>query len=38
MRRYQRLPLSQRNQKVKMALYRKGFSMDEINQFIDEQN
>ena len=36
--RYQRLPLSQRNQKVKMALYRKGFSMDEINQFIDEQN
>lgn len=37
-RRYQRLPLSQRNQKVKVALYRKGFSMDEINQFIDEQN
>ena len=38
MRRYQRFPLSQRNQKVKMALYRKGFSMDEINQFVDEQN
>lgn len=37
-RRYQRLPLSQRNQKVKVALYHKGFSMDEINQFIDEQN
>lgn len=37
-RRYQKLPLPQRNQKVKAALYRKGFSMDEINQFIDEQN
>lgn len=37
-RRYQKLPLPQRNQKVKTALYRKGFSIDEINQFIDEQN
>lgn len=36
--RYQKLPLAQRNQKVKMALYRKGFSLNDINQFIDEQN
>lgn len=36
--RYQKLPLAQRNQKIKMALYRKGFSMDDINQFINEQN
>lgn len=37
-RRYQKLPLAQRNQKVKMALYRKGFSMDDINHFIDYQD
>lgn len=38
MRRYQHLPLIQRNQKIKTALYRKGFSVDDINQFINSQN
>lgn len=37
MQRYQRLSSTQCRQKVKMALYRKGFTIDEINQFMDSQ-
>lgn len=36
-KKYAKLPNAQRNQKVKMALYRKGFNLDDINRFIDEQ-
>lgn len=37
-RRYQQLPSFQRKQKVKLALYRKGFSIDDINQFMDTKD
>lgn len=35
LQRYRNLESFKRNQKVKMALYRKGFSMDDINVFIE---
>lgn len=36
LRRYDYHPNLKQKQKIKMSLYRKGFSLDEINRFIDE--
>lgn len=36
-RRHQRLPYSQRKQKIKTQLYQKGFQLDQIQVFIDEE-
>ena len=36
-RRHQNKAPQIRNQKIKQSLYQKGFSLEEIQQFIDEQ-
>lgn len=36
-RRHQRLPYAQRKQKIKTQLYQKGFQLDQIQAFIDEE-
>ncbi|EPH99565.1 regulatory protein RecX [Enterococcus faecalis 13-SD-W-01] len=36
-RKHQRLNLSKKKQKVKQSLYQKGFSLEEIQRFIDEK-
>ncbi|KPG69918.1 recombination regulator RecX [Enterococcus sp. RIT-PI-f] len=37
LRRHQRLPLMKRKMKIKQALYQKGFSIEDIQQFLDEE-
>ncbi|WP_029486725.1 recombination regulator RecX [Enterococcus gallinarum] len=37
LRRHQRLPLNKRKMKIKQGLYQKGFALDAIQQFLDEE-
>jgi regulatory protein len=37
MRRHQRLPLMKRKMKIKQGLYQKGFAIDDIQRFLDEE-